>query len=451
MSKLPVVVIVGRPNVGKSSLFNRILGRRAAVVSDREGVTRDRHFQNANWSGFNFTLVDTGGYILDKDIDEMADSVRAQIFTALKEADVVLFMVDVRVGVTAQDLMFARLIQKAGVSAMLVANKGELPEDRLHQHEFLQLGFGDALPASALTGYGFTGLLEKITAQLPRVRRPQDEKVIRLAILGRPNAGKSTLLNKLIGEERVIVSDVAGTTRDSIDCEFVWYGKKFVITDTAGLRKKAKIHDEVEYFSSMRSIESIRRSDVCILMVDATRGVEEQDIRIIRQIQDQDKGILLILNKWDALESKTHKTFDEMVKWLRRDNPNFERIPIFSISALTGQRTGKIMETVEKVYQNMFRVLGQEQLVETFRQAVMEHPHPIRSQKNIEMKKACQVMVNPVVVSIECPWPELVDEQWKRYFLRRLHEKFDMTGAPLKVNFDKEFKPRKDEELAEYA
>jgi len=302
--------------VGKSSLFNRILGRRAAVVSDRDGVTRDRHYQNANYKGHEFTVVDTGGFLPDDSIDVLADSVRAQIFNAVNESDLVLFMVDVRVGITKLDQQFARLIRKLDKKVILVANKSENQSDRQESYEFLSLGFGQPRTISAKTGYACLSLLDEVVSVLPTPVRGErrEERPIRFAILGRPNAGKSTLLNRLLNEDRAVVSDIPGTTRDSIDCDFVVDGQKFVVTDTAGLRKKAKVEDEVEIFSNMRTLESIRRSDVSVLMVDCTRGLEVQDLRIITEIRKVGKGLVLVLNKWDIYPNKTEKSFDHMVK-----------------------------------------------------------------------------------------------------------------------------------------
>ena len=446
MKKLPSVVIIGRPNVGKSSLFNRILKRRAAVVADRDGVTRDRHFQNTFWNGYNFTLVDTGGYIMDELIDELAEAVRDQILTAIQEADKVVFMVDAQVGLTEMDEQFSKLVKRAREKFILVANKSEKQSDRYQNYEFYKLGMGDPFNVSATTGYGMGDFMDKLVEGFVEEDELEEDEMIRMAILGRPNAGKSTLLNTILGEYRSITSDVAGTTRDSIEATFNWNKRQFKITDTAGLRKKARVNDEVEYFSNMRSLESIRRSDVCVLMLDGNEDIGVQDLRILNQIQENDKGLLVVVNKWDAVE-KEDKTFDERVREIKDRSPELQFVPIISISALTGLRSNRVIEEVVKIYDNCFRVLGRDRVVEVFNEAVGANPHPTRHSQFIKMNRACQIMVNPPVVTIECSHPELVDESWKRYFRRKLFKAFELEGAPLKLNFDLELRLRKDEEL----
>ena len=450
-------MIVGRPNVGKSSLFNRILGRRAAVVSDREGVTRDRHFQDVSWDSRRFTLVDTGGYLPDEGIDPLAGSVRAQISAAVDEASVVLFLVDGIVGLTELDMRFAKVLRGADRPVVLVVNKSENPDTRLEAWDFLKLGFGEPFMVSAVTGYEVGNLLSRVIELVPADAwsdgdRPgessaeRSDDAVRVAILGKPNAGKSTLVNRLVGEDRTVVSDIPGTTRDSIDCTLKWKGKTFVLTDTAGLRKKAKISDEVEYFSNMRSLEAIRRSQVCVVMVDAVAGIGEQDLRIIRQIVANDRGLIVLFNKWDLVE-KGDKTWDHMTRDLLAKYNELEDMPLFSVSALTGQRVSRLLDTIAQVRDNMRRVLGRDALVEVFERAVAENAHPDRHSKPVLMRRACQILIEPVVVAVECTQPELVDDHWKRYFTRRLRQRFELTGAPVKLNFDREIHLRKDDEF----
>lgn len=451
--KLPIVCIIGRPNVGKSSLFNRILGRRAAVVSDRDGVTRDRHYQNANYKGHEFTVVDTGGFLPDDSIDVLADSVRTQIFNAVNESDLVLFMVDVRVGITKLDQQFARLIRKLDKKVILVANKSENQSDRQESYEFLQLGFGQPRTISALTGYACFSLLDEVVSILPTPVRGErrEERPIRFAILGRPNAGKSTLLNRLLGEDRAVVSDIPGTTRDSIDCDFIVDGVKFVVTDTAGLRKKAKVEDEVEVFSNMRTLESVRRSDVSVLMVDCTRGLEVQDFRIITEIRKAGKGLVLVLNKWDIYPNKNDKSFDHMVKEMLEREPMLEYVPILSISAKEGLRVSRVVQAIQTVYANCRRVLGRDRVAESFANFLQQSPPPSHNARAVVMTRACQIMVEPPVIAIETRTPELVDEGYKRYLMRKFYEEFQLQGAPLRLNFDMQLNLRKDEELEQFA
>jgi GTP-binding protein len=455
MANLPVVCIVGRPNVGKSSLFNRILKRRAAVVSDREGVTRDRHYQEASWQGSKFTLVDTGGFMTDEQIDVLAQSVREQIFAAVNSADLILFMVDVRVGVTTLDQQFAKLILKTGKPVILVANKSEEASDRAEGWAFLSLGMGTPRTVSALTGYAILSLLDEIILLLPKKENVKsEEEHISFAILGRPNVGKSTLLNKLLGEERVVVSEIPGTTRDSIDCHFKYNDINFKVTDTAGLRKKARVakqKDEVEIFSNMRTMESIRRSDVVVLLLDATRGFEEQDLRIITEIRKAGKGLILAINKWDILEDKDSKSFDLIVKEIREKDPLFEWVPVISISALEGLRVNRLLQGIQRVYANCKRVIGRERVAETFKAAVERNPHHSRSGHSVQLKRACQILTDPPVVAIETPYPDLVDEAYKRYLLKTFFEEFGLHGAPLKLNFDRTMHLRTDDDLEKHS
>ncbi|MCF0220702.1 MAG: ribosome biogenesis GTPase Der, partial [Fibrobacter sp.] len=450
--KLPIVCIIGRPNVGKSSLFNRILGRRAAVVSDRDGVTRDRHYQTASFKGHEFTVVDTGGFLPDDSIDVLADSVRTQIFNAVEESDLVLFMVDVRVGITKLDQQFARLVRKLDKKVILVANKSENGQDRQESYEFLKLGFGQPRTISALTGYACLSLLDEVIEVLPTPVRGErkEERPIKFAILGRPNAGKSTLLNRLLNEDRAVVSDIPGTTRDSIDCDFVVDGKKFVVTDTAGLRKKARVDDEVEIFSNMRTLESIRRSDVSVLMVDCTRGLEVQDFRIITDIRKAGKGLVLVLNKWDILPDKNEKSFDHMVKDMLEREPMLEYVPILSISAKEGQRVSRVVQAIQTVYANCRRVLGRDNVAEAFARFIDENPVPSQNARVVQLTRACQIMVEPPVIAIETRTPDLVAESYKRYLLKKFYEEFQLQGAPLRLNFDMKLTLRKDEELEQF-
>lgn len=443
---LATVVIVGRPNVGKSSFFNRVLGRRAAVVANREGVTRDRHYQIAEWSGVHFQIVDTGGF-LSKDLDALNASVRDQILVAVEEADVVLFLVDGRVGITEMDMVFARLIQKTNQPTLLVVNKAESRSVALEAAQYWSLGLGEPLPISALQGDNVADLLDAVLAKLPTKPRfvPKEHKT-RVAILGRPNAGKSTMVNSLVGENRVITSDIAGTTRDAIDTEFEYNGHKIVLTDTAGLRRKARVKDEVEYFSNMRALEAIRRSDVCVLLVDAKRGMEIQDYRICSLIQELGKGLIIVLNKWDIMEPDS-KTFDKVVKEIRNKIPELEDYPFISSSALTGQRLTRVLEEIIKVKANLGRVIGRENVIKYFEEVIANHPHPATSLGPVIMTRCCQVLVNPPALAFEVSAPERVGVSYTRYLRRQAYKYFNLDGAPVRIWFRSRFKLRTDEDL----
>ena len=443
---LATVVIVGRPNVGKSSFFNRVLGRRAAVVANREGVTRDRHYQIAEWNGVHFQIVDTGGF-LSKDLDALNASVREQILVAVEEADLVLFLVDGRVGITEMDLNFARLIQKTNQPTLLVVNKAESRAVELEAPQYWSLGLGEPLPISALQGDHVADLLDAVVERLPTKPRhvPKEDKT-RVAILGRPNAGKSTMVNALVGEDRVITSEIAGTTRDAIDTEFEYEGHKIVLTDTAGLRRKARVKDEVEYFSNMRALEAIRRSDVCVLLVDAKRGMEIQDFRICTMIQEIGKGLIIVLNKWDIMEPES-KTFDHVVKELRSKNPDLEEFPFLSASALTGKRMVRVLEEIIKVKANLNRVLGREKVIKFFEDAIAKHPHPATSLGPVILTRCCQVLVNPPALAFELNHPERMTTSYERYLRRQAYAFFQLEGAPLRIWFRARFKLRTDEDL----
>ncbi len=446
---LATVVIVGRPNVGKSSFFNRVLGRRAAVVADREGVTRDRHYQLAEWNGIYFQIVDTGGFI-SKEIESIDTLVREQIEIAMREADLVLFMVDGRTGITDLDQTFARLVQRSKRPVLMVVNKTESRHIRDEASEFWSLGLGEPWPVSAIHGDGVAEVLDAMMPWLPnKPKTVPKENLIKVAILGRPNAGKSTMVNSLIGEERVITSEIAGTTRDAIDSEFIYNDQKFILTDTAGLRRKARVKDEVEYFSNMRALEAIRRSDVCLLLVDSQRGMEIQDFRICTLIQEVGKGLIVALNKWDVMQPES-KTFDHMVKELKYKNPDLEGVPFLSTSGLTGKRLIRVLDEIIKVKANLGRVLGRDKVIQFFEETMAKHPHPSTSAGPVLLTRCCQVLVNPPALAFEVNHPERIIVSYTRYLRRQAFEFFNLEGAPLRVWFRSRFKLRTDEELEKY-
>ncbi len=446
---LPCAVIVGRPNVGKSSLFNRILGRRAAVVADREGVTRDRHYQETVWNGRRFQVVDTGGF-MPKNKDALGEQVRRQIETALDEAAMVLFVIDGKTGVTSGDEEFARMVLRRRCPAMLLVNKSERSSTALEAHAAWSLGLGEPRPVSAKSGFGMRDLLEDLVGRLPPTEaETEPDPTLRLAVLGRPNSGKSTLVNAMLGEDRVVTSEQAGTTRDSIDTEFEYQGRRVALTDTAGLRKKAKVSDEVEYFSNLRALEAIRRSQVCVLLIDAPEGIGEQDFRICQKVQEAGRGLIIVLNKWDIVDAGD-KTFAHTVKDIQQRNPELEGIPFLAVSAKTGKRVAKIVELAMQVRLNLERVLGREKVIEFFADAMDHHPHPGTSQGPAELKRCCQVLVNPVGLAFEVGHPERILPSYTRYLRRRAQEYFGLDGVPIRIWFRSRFQLRTDEELTAY-
>jgi GTP-binding protein len=446
---LPSVVIAGRPNVGKSSLFNRILGRRAAVVSDREGVTRDRHFQEKEYNGKRFSIVDTGGF-MPKAEGVIDEQVRNQIGTALDEADLILFVIDGRTGITAQDEQFAKMVIRKKRPVMLIVNKSEKPEDARNSAEAWALGMGEPYPVSAISGFGIRDMLDRIAESLPESGAKDDDlNTLRLAVLGRPNSGKSTLVNALLGENRVITSEKAGTTRDAIDTELEYKGRKIILTDTAGLRKKARVNDEVEKFSNLRALEAIRRSQVCILLIDTPDEIGEQDFRIVQKIQEAGKGLIIGLNKWDLMEADD-KTFDKTVVEILYRNRELEGIPIVAISALTGKRVPRVLDLCFEVKDNLMRVLGREKVIEFFQEAVEKYPHPHTSQGPARMLRCCQVMIDPPALAFEISHPERVMPSYTRYLRKKAMEFFDLKGVPLRIWYRSRFQLRTDEELQSY-
>lgn len=430
-------------------MFNRLLGHRAAVVDDRPGVTRDRHFQEWEFDGRRVDLVDTGGFI-DETLDPLADQVRHQIDLALNAADVVLFMIDARTGITYDDLQLARSVQRLKKDVLLLANKAERPQDREAMSEWMRLGLGPANPVSATMGYGIDGLLERLRKLVPPTPYVPEYGRLRIGILGRPNAGKSTLVNRLLGEDRMIVSDVPGTTRDSVDAGFVWEGHSFVVTDTAGLRKKARVHDDVEYYSNMRSLESIRRSHVVVLLVDSLEeGLPEQDLRILRQVEEAGKGLVLGLSKWDALD-KDHKTFDILVKEMRSRIPALAETPIVAFSGKTGQRVPRLLEEVLRVRTGCLKVLGRENVIKYFDDCLDTQKPPHAHGHPIVLDRCCQVHVDPPMLAFETENPDLVAESYRRFLRARAIERFGLAGVPLRIAFRKKLELRTDEDLLRY-
>ncbi len=444
----PCVVITGRPNVGKSSLFNRILKKRVAVVADKEGVTRDLHFQETEWEGCRFQLVDTGGYMSGK-LDKIEQAVCLRISNAVAGASAVIFVADGLSGLTDEDTRLAKIVLRAGVPVVLAVNKLEREKERINLHNFWRLGLGEPMAVSAKTKYGVSSLMTQVVQKFPE--HPdvnENPKGLRLAILGRPNSGKSTLVNQIMGNEELIVSQVAGTTRDAIDSHFTYKDIPVILTDTAGLRKKARVSEDVEYYCNLRTIESIRNSDVCVLLIDSTRGLESQDLKIFSLVQEAGKGLVLCFNKWDAVEAED-KTFDHLTKNCQKKVPDFEWIPIISLSGLTGKRVTRLLDTAFDVFKNNFRILGRDNVVEFYRETVGKYPHPFSTKGDVKLSRCCQVMLNPVALAFEARRPENVQESYVRYLRRSAYKYFQLDGVALKIFFRRNFKLRTDEELNE--
>ena len=429
-----VVAIVGRPNVGKSTLFNRLTQSRQAIVNEEAGTTRDRHYGKVEWCGHEFSLIDTGGWVVNSD-DIFEEEINKQVQLAIDESDVILFVVDVVNGLTDLDDAVAQILRRSEKPVVLTANKADNYELHSFAAEFYKFGLGDPFCVSAVNG-SYTGdLLDKIVSLFPEKKEEEiEEELPRIAIVGRPNAGKSSLINAFIGEERHIVTDIAGTTRDSIYTKYNKFGLNFYLVDTAGIRKKNKVNEDLEYYSVIRSIRAIENSDVCVLMLDATRGIESQDLNIFSVIQKNRKGLVACVNKWDLIEDKSQiviKTFTQAIK--ERFAP-FTDFPILFISALTKQRILKVLETSKTVYDNRRKRVPTAQLNDIMLPIIERTPPPAWKGKYIKIKYVTQLPAGSVPSFVFfCNLPQWVKEPYKRFLENKIRENWDFTGTPINV------------------
>lgn len=430
-----LVAIVGRPNVGKSTLFNRLTETRDAIVDENAGTTRDRQYGIVNWNGRDFSLVDTGGWVVNSD-DIFEAEINKQVELAIDQADVILFVVDAMNGVTDLDDHVAKILRRASKPVLLVANKVDSNEWIYNIPEFYKLGLGEPYPVSAINGYGTGDLLDEIVKDLPPKNEDDEDKedIPRFAIVGRPNAGKSSLINAFIGEERNIVTDIAGTTRDSIYTKYNKFGFDFYLVDTAGIRKKSKVNEDIEYYSVIRSIRAIEASDVCILMIDATRGVESQDLNIFSLIQKNKKGLVVCVNKWDLVENKTPESIKYFEKTIRERFAPFTDFPIIFGSALTKQRIFKILETALEVYNNRKRVVPTHQLNTVLQEDITAYPPPSNKGKYIKIKYITMLKGAKIPTFIFfCNLPQWVKEPYKRYLENKIRQHWDFHGTPINI------------------
>ncbi len=431
-----IVAIVGRPNVGKSTLFNRLCGERKAIVDELSGVTRDRHYGKSDWNGREFSIIDTGGYITNSD-DVFEEEIRRQVMLAIEEADTVLFIVDVMSGITDLDEKIAALLRKNRKRTLVVVNKVDNSQRYFETSVFYGLGLGDIYPVAAISGSGTGELLDELVRDqpLPEEKAPVDE-IPRFSIVGRPNVGKSSLANALLGEERNIVTPVAGTTRDSIHTHYNKFGNEFLLIDTAGLRKKGKAMENIEFYSIMRSVRAIENSDVCFLMIDATRGIEGQDVNIFNLVVRNKKGVVILVNKWDLVEKDTAsvKEFTSIIK--ERISP-FEDVPVIFISALTKQRIHKALESAMQVYARRKTKISTSKLNEVLRKSVDQFHPPAVKGKHIKINYVTQLPVRTPAFAFFCNMPQYIKDPYKRYLENRLRENFDFTGVPLQLFFRK--------------
>ncbi len=429
-----IVAIVGRPNVGKSTLFNRLIEQRKAIVDETAGVTRDRNYGKSQWNGVEFSVIDTGGYVVNSD-DVFEAEINKQVHLAIDEADVILFLVDVESGITDLDDAVAGILRKSKKEVVLVVNKVDNNQRILDAQEFYGLGLGEIFCVSSMTGSGTGDMLDVLVAKLPeRSDEDEEHELPYLSVVGRPNVGKSSFINALIGENRNIVTDVAGTTRDSIHTRYNKFGHDFMIVDTAGLRKKGKVHEDLEFYSVLRSVRTIENSDVCLLMIDATRGVEAQDVNIFNLIVRNKKGVVVLVNKWDLIEKDTHSTkkFSEEVK--ERFAP-FVDVPIIFISALTKQRVHKALETAMEVYENRKQRIKTSELNEVLLEAIENYGPPAVKGKFVKIKYCTQLPSPTPTFALFANLPQYIKEPYRRYIENQLRDNFNFTGVPIQIYF----------------
>jgi len=425
-----IVAIIGRPNVGKSTLFNRLTESRQAIVDSVAGVTRDRHYGKVEWNAREFTIIDTGGYITGSD-DVFEVEIRKQVQIAIDEANLLIFVVDSTEGVTRFDKDVAVLVRKSGKKCFLVVNKIDTPDKTPYASEFYSLGLGDVYPLSAASGGGTGELLDDVIKALPNPEDEQEEKLPRIAIVGRPNVGKSSLTNALLGNERNIVTAVAGTTRDSINTRYNAFGNDFWLIDTAGIRKKAKVHEDLEFYSVMRSIRAIESSDVVLLMIDATLGLESQDLSIFDLAIKNHKGIVILVNKWDLIE-KDASTAKKMEDEIRDRLAPFKDVPIIFVSVLEKQRVLKAIEVAIEVYHNRRQIIPTRKLNEFFEPVLEAYPPPALKGKYVKIKYVTQMKGIPMFIFF-CNLPQYVSESYKRYLENKLREHFNFSGVPIEI------------------
>jgi len=430
-----IVAIVGRPNVGKSTLFNRLLGERKAIVDDMSGVTRDRHYGKGEWLGREFTVIDTGGYV-PRSSDIFEESIRAQVEIAIEEADVLLFVVDVVTDITDLDEEFARILRKSEKPVLLVVNKADNHERLMESNVFYSLGFEHLFPISAMSGSGSGELLDELVKQLPVPQEEEELDLPRIALIGRPNVGKSSLCNALLGFDRTLVTEIAGTTRDTIDTHYNAFGKEFVLVDTAGIRKKGKVHDDVEFYSVMRSINAVEKSDVCLLLIDAQQGMEAQDVNLFRLAQRNAKGIVILVNKWDLVE-KDHKSTAKFTDHIHSKIAPFTDVPVIFISALTKQRIHKAIEKAIEVYDNTQKRVSTSKLNDVMLPIIQEKPPPSKKGKYIKIKYITQLKSKKVAFAFFCNLPQYVMESYARFLENQIREHFDFEGVPISIYFRK--------------
>jgi GTP-binding protein len=428
-----IVAIVGRPNVGKSTLFNRLTESRKAIVNETSGVTRDRHYGKTDWNGKEFTLIDTGGYITGSD-DIFEEEIRKQVKIAIEEAGVIVFVVDVTSGVLDLDTAVANMLRKSKKKIFLVVNKVDNGERQGYAAEFYELGLGDIYCISSMTGSGTGELLDDIVKELEANVEEETVTLPKFAIVGRPNVGKSSLLNALVGQERNIVTPIAGTTRDTIHTRYNSFGHDFLLIDTAGIRKKGKVHEDVEFYSVMRAIRAIEECDVCLIMIDAQDGIESQDLNIFHLAQKNRKGIVILVNKWDLIE-KNNQTMAEFEERIRAKIAPFKDVPIVFISVLSKQRIFKALEVAMEVYKNRTKRIPTHKLNEFLLPTILHYPPPATKGKFVKIKFVTQLPTMVPSFAFFCNMPQYITDSYKRFLENKIRDEYNFSGVPLQLFF----------------
>jgi GTP-binding protein len=430
----PIVAIVGRPNVGKSTLFNRIIGERHAIVDDAPGVTRDRHYATTDWAGTSFSVVDTGGFVPASD-DAIEAAIREQAEIAIEEADLVLFVVDALSGLLPIDSDIASILRRSDKKVILVVNKVDVEAREAAAGEFFSLGLGDPVTASGLVGRKIGDLLDTVTDGIPGpVEGEQTDERLRIAVIGKPNVGKSSFVNALLRQDRNIVTDIPGTTRDSIDTIMKYQREEIVLVDTAGLRRKSKVKESIEFFSTVRTLRAIDRCNVAVLLLDAQQGLEHQDLRIVQTMVEKRKPAVLAVNKWDLIE-KDHRTATLFERALRKRLRMYDYLPMLFISAVTKQRLYKVLDLARTVRAEALRRIPTGELNSRLGEDVMTHPPRTSSGKEVKIKYVTQVKTDPPVFAFFCNDPKLVEENYRRYLENRIREHFGFRGVPIVLSF----------------
>jgi len=426
-----IVAIVGRPNVGKSTFFNRLIQRREAIVDAASGVTRDRHYGKSDWNGKDFSLIDTGGYVVGSD-DVFEKEIDKQVELAIEEADAIIFMVDVETGVTGMDEDVAKLLRRVDKPVLLAINKVDNAKRAADAVEFYALGLGEYYGISSINGSGTGELLDALVEVLPE-KKADDSELPRFAVVGRPNAGKSSFINALLGQERYIVTDIAGTTRDSMDTKYNRFGFEFNLVDTAGIRRKAKVKEDLEFYSVMRSVRAIEHSDVCLILFDATRGFDGQVANIFWLAQRNNKGVVILVNKWDLVENKETNTLKQYTQEIKQSIEPFVDVPIIFMSALTKQRIYKALETAVDVHKNRSKKIKTRKLNDVMLPIIQHTPPPAYKDKYVKIKYVTQLPTPYPQFAFFCNLPQYVREPYKRFLENKLRENFDFSGVPVTV------------------